>query len=256
MRGLRAVLPFLALTALATLSAPLRAETLEEVFHRGNTAYEQGRWDEAARAYRNILRYRIKSPVVEYNLANAEFKLNNLGPAILHYRRALRLDPTDPGILSNLAYARSFCQDRVETPPQAAVVRGLRAVQNRLGSQRQAWLALGLLWAAAGVIAWRLARPGGWSGRYGWLLAALLLAATLSSISAHDTWKQLEGRRLAVVQNEAVHVLAGPGPNNPTLFTVHEGLTLEIRSIREGWLQVSLPNGLNGWIDARALGIV
>jgi len=59
-----------------------------------------------------------------------------------------------------------------------------------------------------------------------------------------------------VVQNEAVDVLAGPGPNNPTLFTVHEGLTLEVRSIREGWLQVSLPNGLNGWIDARALGIV
>jgi len=256
MRALRAVLLVLALTILATLSAPLRAETLEEIFHRGNAAYEQGRYDEAARAYRSILRYRIKNPVVEYNLANAEFKLNNLGPAILHYRRALRLDPTDAETLSNLAYSVSFCQDRVEEPQQAAVLRWLRAVQYRAGSQRQAWLALGLLWAAAGVIAWRLARPGGWSGRYGWLLAALLLAATLSSISARDTWKQLGGRRLAVVQKEAVDVLAGPGPNNPTLFTVHEGLTLEVRSIREDWLQVSLPNGLNGWIDARALGIV
>jgi len=153
MRAVRALLPFLALTALATAGTTLRAETLEEVFHRGNTAYEQGRWEEAARAYRNILRYRIKSPVVEYNLANAEFKLNNLGPAILHYRRALRLEPTDAEILSNLAYARSFCQDRVEVPQQAAVIRGLRAVQNRLGSWRQAWLALGLLWAAAGVVA-------------------------------------------------------------------------------------------------------
>ena len=256
MSAARAAWLALACSILAAPTAPARAETLEEVFHRGNTAYEQGRFEDAARAYRNILRYRIKSPVVEYNLGNTEFKLNNLGPAVLHYRRALRLDPTDAEIQSNLAFAMSFCQDRVEVPEQAAVVRWLRALQHRFGARRQAWLGLGLLWAAAAVVAWRLARPGGWSGRYGWLLATLILAAALSSISAHDTWRQLDGRRMAVVQQESVDVLAGPGPNNLTLFTVHEGLTLEVRSVREGWLQVSLPNGLNGWIDARALEVV
>ena len=256
MRSPRTSLLILLAATLATLFAPLRAETLEEAFLRGNAAYEQGHYDDAVRAYRGILRYRIKNPVVEYNLANAEFKLNNLGPAILHYRRALRLDPTDAETLSNLAYATSFCQDRVELPEQAAVVRWLRSAQNRLGARRQAWLALGLLWAFAGVIAWRVSRPGGWSGRYGWLLATLILAAALSSISAYDSWKQLDGRRLAVVQKDSADVLAGPGPNNPTLFTVHEGLTLEIRSVREGWLQISLPNGLNGWVNAKALGIV
>jgi tetratricopeptide (TPR) repeat protein len=255
-RILRTALLVLTLPALATLTTPLLAETLEQAFQRGNTAYEQGRYVDAVRAYRGILRYRVKHPVVEYNLANAEFKLNNLGTAILHYHRALRMDPTDPEILGNLEYANSFCQDRVELPEQAAVVRWLRAAQNRLGSRVQAWLALGLLWAAAGVAAWRLSRPGGWSGRYGWLLATLILAAALSSISAYDTWKQLDGRHLAVVQNETVDVLAGPGPNNLTLFTVHEGLTLEVRSVREGWLKIRLPNGLNGWVDARALGIV
>jgi hypothetical protein len=182
--------------------------------------------------------------------------LHNLGPAILHYERALRMDPTDEDIRGNLAYARTFCQDRVEPPEQAAVVRWVQALQNRLGPDRQAWIALGLVWAAVALIAWRLSRPGGWSGRYGWILTGLVLALVLTTASCYDTSRRLEGRRLAVVQKAAVEVLAGPSPNNPALFTVHEGLTLEVRAVREGWLQVSLPNGLNGWIDRKALEIV
>jgi SH3-like domain-containing protein len=64
---------------------------------------------------------------------------------------------------------------------------------------------------------------------------------------------RLEARPLAVVQAEAVEVLAGPGRNHATLFTVHEGLTLEVRAERDGWLQIRLPNGWNGWVESGAL---
>jgi hypothetical protein len=40
------------------------------------------------------------------------------------------------------------------------------------------------------------------------------------------------------------------------LFTVHEGLKAEIRADRGGWLQVSLPNGWNGWIPREAAGTI
>ena len=251
----RIVFPASILIVFALVPAA-RAESLEQIFDRGNTAYEHGRYDEAAEAYRSILRYKVRDPVVEYNLANSEFKLHNLGPAMLHYERALRMDPTDEDIRGNLAYARTFCRDRVEPPEQAAVVRWVRALQNRLGPDRQAWIALCWVWAAGALIAWRLSRPGGWSGRYGWILTGLVLALVLTTASCYDTSRRLSGRRLAVVQKAAVEVLAGPNPNNPALFTVHEGLTLEVRAVREGWLQVSLPNGLNGWIDRQALEIV
>ena len=42
----------------------------------------------------------------------------------------------------------------------------------------------------------------------------------------------------------------------PTLFTVHEGLTVEVRGERDEWIQVSLPNGLFGWLSRDSAGLI
>ncbi len=70
------------------------ASTPKELFDAGNGAYEQGRFQDAAAAYEKILGYGVGDPRVLYNLANAYFKMGKLGAAILHYERALRLDPS------------------------------------------------------------------------------------------------------------------------------------------------------------------
>jgi len=246
----------LGLVLLSLAAETVSAATPEEIFERGNTAYEEGRFLDAAEAYRAVLRYRIRDAVVEFNLGNAEFRLGNLGPAILHYERARRLAPTDRDVLANLDYARSLCRDRVEAPPEIAIVGWLRDAQSAVGPDPQAWATLVLVWVACGLIAWCFARPGGWTAGHGWAIAALLLAITLGFASWRTTYARVEGRALAVVLAEASDVLAGPGENNATLFTVHEGLTLEVRSEREDWLQVSLPNGLNGWVRRGAVASV
>jgi SH3-like domain-containing protein len=74
--------------------------------------------------------------------------------------------------------------------------------------------------------------------------------------SWYSTWQRLEGVRIAVVLASPVEVLAGAGPNNASLFTIHEGLRVEVRQEQQGWVQVSLPNGLNGWVPHEALGFV
>ena len=48
-------------------------------------------------------------------------------------------------------------------------------------------------------------------------------------------------------------MLAGPGENNATLFTVHEGLKVRVRGRAPGWLQVSLDNGLSGWLPEESI---
>lgn len=247
-----------ALAALALLLgvAGARAETPEEIFHRGNTAYERGDYAAAAEAYRTVIQYGVKDARVEYNLGNAAFKLSRLGEAILHYQRAYRMSPTDPDIAANLRLARSRCFDEVNEPETAAAVRAFRSLQDRIGPDRQAWAGLALFWGLAGIVAWRTSRPGGWSPAWGWTVAGLMAALCVVTASWYATVTHLEGAPLAVVIESSVDVLAGPGENNASLFTVHEGLTVEVRSERENWVQVSLPNGLNGWVPRGAVGLV
>lgn len=237
-------------------AAPAAAESPEAIFERGNDAYDAGRYAEAAEAYDTLLRYRIEDPRVEYNLGNAYFKLGHLGRAILHFERARRLDPVDGDIRTNLEFARTFCYDKVEPAEVPAVLEWIVDVQDRVGPDRQAIALVVLLWLAGGALVWGLARPGAWRARHGWSLAVLLILAAFVAGSWWLTWHRLEGRPTGVVLAEAVEVRAGPGASNPALFTVHEGLTIEVRDVRDDWVQVSLPNGLNGWLSRDALGLV
>jgi hypothetical protein len=243
--------------ALAFPLTPVASQTPEELFNQGNDAYQEDQFLEAAGAYRGVLRFGIEDPRVEYNLGNAEFRLGNLGSAILHYERARKLSPTDPDILANLEFARAHTLDQVEPTPLPPPMRWARAAQDRLGPDAQAWIGLSLLWGLGALVAWGLARPGRWGARHGWILASLTLALALSVGSWSTTYRRLEGTRLAVVLAPVVEVLAGPGQNNATLFTVHEGLTVEVRGGTSAeWLQVSLPNGLSGWLPIDAVGRV
>jgi hypothetical protein len=257
MKGVRvAVIGGMLALAWSALSPEAAAQAPEEIFGRGNAAYERGDYEEAIREYETVVQYRIRDARVEYNLGNAHFKLGNLGRSILHYERARRLDPTDGEIRANLELAKSRRFDKVEEPDSAWVVRSVRRLQDTVGPDAQAWAVLILVWLIVGLATLGWSRRAGWSAAIGWSVAALLVVAALAGASWYATEGRLEGRPLAVVLDGTVEVLAGPGENNASLFTVHEGLTMEIRSERRDWVQVSLPNGLHGWVPRSAVGLV
>lgn len=256
MRFFRRVVLFALAVCAAGLVHGTRAESPEETFGHGNELYVSGDFNGAAEAYRTVVQYGIVDPRVEYNLGNAAFRLGRMGEAILHYRRAQRLAPADPDIAANLELALSRSLDRADPPELTGPVRIVRAVQDRLGPDRQAIALLALLWVVAGLATWRSSRPRGWNAAAGWTLAALLFVGSIASVSWYTTWQRLDGEHLAVILKPSVEVLAGAGQNNATLFTVHEGLTVIVQQEQREWLQVTLPNGLHGWVPRDALGIV
>ena len=63
----------------------------------------QGLYEQAILKYEKIIEDGgIKNAGLYYNLANAYLLSDNLGRAILNYRRAEKLDPGDPDIQKNL----------------------------------------------------------------------------------------------------------------------------------------------------------
>jgi len=255
----RAVAALFALAAAASAAVPAadaQPGSPEARFHAGNEAYAAGRFAEAVESYGELARLGIEDPRVEYNLANALFKTGKIGPAILHWERARRLDPTDREVRDNLAFARTLIEDRVEVPDPGAVVRAVRGVQDRIGPDGFAAATLAVWWTIAALVAIAFARPSGWTPALVWTASVLVALALVLGASWWFTWDRLHGTPIAVVLAEATELRAGPGDNNAALLTVHEGLTVVVRQERDGWVQVSLPDNLNGWVRADGLGEV
>jgi len=242
----------LATCTLMAVAPAARADTPEETFDAACHAYEQGNWDEAADGFRGLLRYGFADPRLEYNLANSEYKRGRLGQAILHYEKARRLDPSDPDIKANLALARSRIRDVIEDPDAVGPLSVLRSIQDRIGVNGQALLALVGFWLAAGIVTWCGSRSGGFTPGWGWGLTGVLLLTVLAALSARSTWSRLDGTPRAVILKPSIEALAGPGLNNTTRFTLHEGTAVEVRTELPGWFQVALPNGQTGWVETDA----
>jgi len=78
----------------------------DDLFALGNEAYAEGKYDEAISYYKGVMDQEGYSASLLYNMANAYYKKKDVGQAILHYERALYLDPGNADIQANLGLAR------------------------------------------------------------------------------------------------------------------------------------------------------
>ncbi len=106
------LLPGLVWAAQALSGAP------EEVFFRANQSFREGRYVEAAQDYGLLVESGNAGGHIYYNLADAFFKMNSLGKAILNYERARLFIPRDEDLAFNLLYALDKRTDAVAPPGQ------------------------------------------------------------------------------------------------------------------------------------------
>ncbi|MFT5699741.1 MAG: tetratricopeptide (TPR) repeat protein [Desulforhopalus sp.] len=96
----------LILLLLTGFAVTVQAGDVESRFEAGNAAYSLGEYDKAIDIYSEILAQEGNGSGLLYNLANSYAQKGEVGLAILNYERALKLTPSDPNILGNLAKVR------------------------------------------------------------------------------------------------------------------------------------------------------
>lgn len=90
--------------AISLSAAEMTKHDMLSAFVTGNIAYKSGEYQKAIENYESIVVQGKASGNVYYNLANAYFKVNNVGRAILNYERAIRLNPRDGDIKYNYQF--------------------------------------------------------------------------------------------------------------------------------------------------------
>ncbi len=247
----------------------LSREQLYGLLGEANTAFQQanaatGDPDRAELLYgKAILLYEkiierggVRNAGLYYNLANAYLLKDDLGRAILNYRRAARLDGSDLNIRKNLTFARSRRVDRFDAGARKRVLETLFfwyydfPLTTRL---LLACLSFAALCAALTVMLWLGRGPAGMTVA---VLAGILLLSFAVSVlveAAHRADTQY-----GVITASEVVARQGDGPNYPPSFkdALHAGTEFELLEQRPGWMHIELPDGTDAWIPDNTAALV
>ncbi len=236
--------------SLALLVQSLSAQNLQTQWEAAANAYADKNYTLAAQTYDSILQYGHSADLL-YNYANALYKSNNIGRAILNYERALLLDPSHADAAFNLEYLNSQITDKIDSTESFFVAQWLEALKNTLDSNSWAilsiiffsiFLILTLLYLFANV---RIIR------KISFFSAITLLVLFIASFSyALSSKNELIKRPNAIVLAGSSSIKSTPDGSGTELFVLHEGTKITILSSLGQWIEIKIADGNRGWILA------
>ncbi|MBN2314235.1 MAG: hypothetical protein JXM79_09920 [Sedimentisphaerales bacterium] len=198
----------------------------------------------------------IKNSKLYYNLGNAYFLKEDLGRAILNYRRAEELDKADANIQKNLAFARSKRIDKVEVKTEKRVLQTLFFWHYDFSIKTKFLLmctCFAILCVSLTFMIWR-GKAAPWIATMvigGFLTLCFLTSVILESQARSD-------RFYGVITADEVVARQGDGPNYPESFkdSLHAGTEFDLLERRSGWFHIRLSDNSDGWIPDNAAGVI
>ena len=256
-------------SALRKESPGLPKEQVYSLFNQANQFFREANTttndpDRAQKLYEKaILNYekiisddRIKNSKLYYNLGNAYILKDDLGRAILNYRRAERLDKADTNIQKNLAFARSRRIDTVEVKTEERILETLFFWHYDFSIKTKflvTCICLAIVCMSMTVMLWR--------DKYApWVVTAmicgLLTVSFLASVVVET--RSRANTICGVITHQQVVARQGDGPNYPESFKdpLHAGTEFDLLERRSGWFHIMLSDDSDGWIPDNAAELI
>ena len=235
------VLPLLAV-------ADDRAATL---FRKGNADYEKGKYEEALKSYQQLLDEGYQNAELYYNLGNAHYKLGEMPAAVLNYEKAKKQEPGDEDIQLNLQLANSKITDKFESVPEFFLSKWWNGLVLQFSADTWSVISVSCIFLGSVLLViylFSLLLAVKKSAFYSGIVLILLgLFSLMMSGMQHHYFAAHDE---AIVFSGTVHVKAGPAAGEKTLLVIHEGTKVSVKSRKNNWIRVTLPNGNEGWIAA------
>ncbi len=226
----------------------------EVLFESATKAYNEGNYLDAIDNYQEILKSGQHSAEVYFNLGNSYYKENKIGPSIYYYEKALLLNPNDPEIVNNLAFAQNMTIDAIEPMPQTSISRIVASVKNILTFDQWAYTAVifmilfVLLYLA--FYFYRFADKK----RMAFIASMICLLGTgISILFAFIQYRDYVQTQPAIIFAAEAAVKEEPNNRSNTLFDLHEGSKVFVEEELNSWNKIRLADGKNGWIPATDL---
>jgi len=239
----------LSLGALQSLAAT--AGNTTALWQKGISYYDGKQYDSAAYYLEQIAALKPQNEAVYYNLGNTYYKLNKIAPAVLNYERALRINPEYKEARENLVLAQSRISNHIPYLPDVFFITWWQNITKAKNASAWAISALTVFILIIVVVGLRRMRKGGTglpSQTAGVLTFVFFCLLIMAIVSARNSDKNVGA---VVMQNDAP--LMNSDLKGKPLILVPEGTTVKMVSEKPGWVEVTLPDGRNGWLQQSLL---
>jgi tetratricopeptide (TPR) repeat protein len=214
-------------------------------FDKANSLYEQEDFEGAYKIYDSIVKTGFTSAELHYNLASAAYRLDKKGEAVLHYEKALKLNPAFTDAAFNLKIVRS--QLAFKQPDDYLDKSFASAVLMRSPDY---WAYAGIFMLVLMSLFYVLFLYSSSTQLKRLTLNTLLVCGALAVVTfALALWQNNSNKTTrGVILEASASVLSEPSPNAKTLFILEEGATVLITDTQNDFLEVSFDHEKKGWI--------
>ena len=232
-----------------------------DAFRKANSAADdtsrEKLYDKSILAFEKIISEgRIQNAKLYYNLANAYLLKGDVGRAILNYRRAEKVDNTNPDIKKNLAFARGRRIDKVPVKAEKRVLRTLFFWHYDFSLKTKFLLScifFAIVCISLTVMVWFGRRA---SMTVTVVICGILMLCLFGSVVVET--RTNSALVCGVITVDEVIARQGDGQNYPASFKepLHEGTEFDLLEQRGGWLHIKLTDDSQAWITKSSAELI
>lgn len=229
----------------------------DDVFKKGNTAFEASAFSEAIQHYEASLSAGYASDELYYNLGNAYYENKNLGKAILNFERALKVNPRFKDARFNLDIANSKIKNDIPILPPFFLTKWMTSLRNQFSST--AWGILFILFLLAATTAfgiWILAKERA-KKKKGFIAIFPLLAFAIFFFILGLTKLSYENNSgEAILISTQTTLRQAPDSLSENVIDLYEGVKIKVLQELGDWIEVELPDKESGWIEKTTIEFI
>lgn len=225
------------------------SQSIDSLFAAGNKQYSDANYEKAIQIWEEILETGYEASQIYYNLGNAYFKSNKIGPAILNFERAKILAPYDKDINYNLELARTYIVDKVDKIPEVFYLRWYKNIVQRFSSDK--WTIISIITFIIFLVLFSLYlyTKSYTPKKIAFWFSILFLVIWISTFSFSWSGKKLASdHNKAIVFSPSVTVKSSPDESGTELFVIHEGTKVTVIDELNEWSEIVLSSGSKGWL--------
>lgn len=227
---------------------------INTIWNQANKEYQEQDLETALEDYLQIYNQGYTSFELYYNIGNIYTKLDSVGKAILFYKKAELIEPSNEDLKHNLniVLAKKINQIEPLLPPFSELVK------TRLGKLTHpiTWAILSIIFSFGIMALFFLQRRGkinNHSFALGVITLSILIGVTiyLGRISSY-----VKNIKHGLIVSERAWMYSAPNGDGKELFQLSQGDFLEVQDDFEDWLEIKLDDGSKGWVKNSKVGII